>query len=671
MCAEYSDNVKKEIAALRADIRRHDRLYYVLGKPEISDQEYDRLYGRLKEIEEKHPELSAPDSPTRRVGGAVSKGFATVKHSLPMLSLDNTYSADEIRRFDERVKKNLSGEKVEYAVELKFDGVSISLLYELGKWKRGATRGDGESGDDVTENLKTIRSIPVEFRGNVSGVPEAIEVRGEVFMAKKTLDDINRDKDSRGEELFANPRNAAAGSLKLLDPKMVFKRHLDMYAWGIGYCRGREFKTHIEVLEYLKRAGFKVNPHYKLCASIDQVIEYCDLWESKRSDLDFEVDGMVVKVNGLSQRERLGYTSKSPRWAMAYKFPAEEALTEVRDIIIQVGRTGAITPVAILKPVHLSGTTVSRATLHNFDEIERLGVKIGDTVCVEKSGEIIPKILSVAKEKRTGREKDFVAPIDCPVCGAGLIRLPEEVAVRCPNAGCRAQIKEAILHFASKTAMDIDNMGEAVVDQLVEKGLVKDYADIYNLGPDDIKALDRMADKSARNLMDAIEKSRSNDLNRLIYGLGIRHVGENSAWVLSEHFGSIERLRRAGTEELTSIREIGPVMAGSIVQFFRNKENLKMLEKLERTLVRISGPIKTDKPGKLSGKTIVVTGSLKSFSRAEIEDAIRRSGGNPSSSVSKNTDFIVCGEDAGSKRDKAKTLGIKIISEEDFKKIIS
>lgn len=669
MKSNNCENAKKEIERLKAALKRHDRLYYVEAKPEISDQEYDRLYRELKRLESGHPDLISPDSPTQRVGGEPAKSFDTVKHLQAMLSLDNTYSADEIRLFDERVRKNLSGKQAEYVVELKFDGVSISLLYESGVWIRGATRGDGETGDDVTANLKTIRSIPVKI--DRPDAPSAMEVRGEVFMSKKTLSEINLEKESLGEELFANPRNAAAGSLKLLDPKAVAKRRLDMYAWGIGYCSGKSFNTHMEVLEYLKESGFKVNSHYRLCRCIDEVIEYCDEWGSRKSSLGFEVDGMVIKVNDLSQREVLGYTSKSPRWAMAYKFPAEKALTEVLDITVQVGRTGAVTPVALLKPVRLSGTTVSRATLHNFDEIKRLDVRIGDTVYVEKSGEIIPKVLSVAREKRTGREREYLIPSECPVCGSRLARSEEEVAVRCTNAGCRAKIIETILHFASKKAMDIDNMGEAVVAQLVESGLVSDFADIYGLDIESVKSLDRMAEKSARNLIDAIGKSRSNDLHRLIYGLGIRHVGENSAWVLSEHFGSIERLKRATADELTSIREIGPVMADSIVQFFASKENIRMLEKLEKALVNISRPAESGRTGKLSGKTIVVTGSLKSFSRSGIEEAIRRAGGNPSSSVSKNTDLLVCGDEAGSKLDKARALGVRIISEEDFKKLVS
>ncbi len=667
---EKMKGIEKEISALRGAIKRHDKLYYVLNKAEISDQEYDKLYKRLRDLEEKHPELITPDSPTQRVGGEPIKEFTTVKHLLPMMSLDNTYSSHEVRQFDERVRKALKGEAVEYVVELKFDGVSASLLYEDGIWKRGATRGDGARGDDVTANLKTIRSIPFELNCEADGLPKLLEVRGEVYMTKKALWDINREKERNGEEPFANPRNAAAGSLKLLDPKMVAKRHLDIFVWGIGHCEGRKFKTHVDVLEYLNKGGFKVNPHYKLCRSIDEVIEYCDSWEPKKDKLDFEVDGMVIKVNNIAQHETLGCTSKSPRWAIAYKFPAEKALTEVLDIIIGVGRTGVITPVAILKPVHLSGTMVQRATLHNFDEIERLGVKIGDKVYVEKSGEIIPKVLSVATEMRTGKERFFIIPAKCPACGTKLIKLPEEVAIRCENIGCPAQIKESILHFASRNAMDIENMGEAIVNQLVDKGLIKDYSDIYNLKIEGIMTLDRMAQKSAKNLIEAIERSKSNDLNRLIYGLGIRHVGENSAWVLAEHFGSIDKLKSAGVGALTEIREIGPVMAESIAAFFNNVENLKTLEKLAKAMHGIKPHEHNAEPGKLSGKIIVVTGALKSYSRSEIEGIIRKLGGNPSSSVSKNTDYLVYGEDAGSKLDKAKDLGVKVISEAEFKDLI-
>ncbi|MDP2913594.1 MAG: NAD-dependent DNA ligase LigA [Candidatus Omnitrophota bacterium] len=663
-------DVKIEIERLKKIIKRHDRLYYVLDKPEISDREYDELYRALKDLEKTNPEFITPDSPTQRVGGEPAKGFASVKHITPMMSLDNTYSADEMREFDSRVRKNLKGEEARYVVELKFDGVSTSLLYKDGKFALGSTRGDGTEGDDITNNLRTIRSIPLSFADEAGMVPTQIEIRGEVYMMKKAFEKINMEKEGRAEDVFANPRNAAAGSLKLLNPAEVAARGLDIYVWGIGYYDRLSFKTHGEVLEYLKEAGFRVNPHYKLCKDIEEVIKYCDSWMDKRKNLDVDIDGMVVKVDDLRQREKLGVTAKSPRWSIAYKFPAERALTRVKNIIVGVGRTGTVTPVAILEPIRLSGTTVSRASLHNFDEIKRLDVKIGDKVYVEKSGEIIPKVISVAKDKRTGRERSFSAPLKCPACGSRLARSREEVAIRCENIGCPAQIKEAILHFASRDAMNIEGLGEAVANQLVDKALVKDYGDIYYLKFDDVKSMERMAEKSANNFLDAIGKSKTSELNRLIYALGIRHVGERAAWVLAGHFASMDKLEGAGLEDLVRIDEIGPVMAESICSFFRNKENIKILKKLKDAgLCMFAGRAKI-KAGPLTGKTVVITGALKSFSRGEAEDLVRISGGKASSSVSKDTDFLVVGEDPGSKLGKARALGIKVISEEEFKNIL-
>ena len=665
------EDMKKEIDGLKNIIRRHDNLYYVQDKPEIPDLEYDKLYRKLKDLEDANKEFITADSPTQRVGGKPAEGFPVVRHRIPMLSMDNTYSAGELREFDERVKKNLKGERYEYVVELKFDGVSISLLYENGVWVKAATRGDGVEGDDVSNNLKTIRSIPLSFSEDAKNIPGVIEVRGEVYMTKNNFERINLEKEKAGEELFANPRNAAAGSLKLLDPRIVAKRRLNIYIWGIGYCEGMDFKTHTEVFQYLKKAGFRVNPHFKLCKDIEEAIRYCDSWDDKRHKLDFNIDGMVIKVNDRGQRDSLGVTSKSPRWEIAYKFPAEKALTTVEDIIIQVGRTGTITPVAMLKPVHLSGTTVSRATLHNFDEINRLDVRIGDKVYVEKSGEIIPKILSVAKEKRTGKEKPFGLPADCPSCGAKLHQAPDEVAIRCENAGCPAQLKERILHFASRDAMDIEGMGEAVVNQLVDKGLVKDYGDIYSLKQKDVENLERMAEKSAANLVSAIEKSKNGGLHRLVYALGIRHAGEHSAWLLADSFGSIEKLSAAAVDEFMTIHEIGPVVAESVNNFFSNKENMKILRKLYEAGVDMTAGRLKEKDGALHGKTVVITGTLKAFSRGEAEGLIRKLGGNPSSSISKATDFLVAGGEPGSKLDKAKKLGVRIIGEDEFKKILN
>jgi len=660
---------EKEVEALRALIRRHDHLYYAQDSPEISDAEYDRLYARLLTLEAAHPKLITPDSPTQRVGGAPAKGFKAVPHKTPMLSIDNTYSAKEIRDFDARVKKILKGGVGGYIVELKFDGVSISLIYENGKWVMGATRGDGQTGDDVSANLKTIRAIPLTLSHDARVIPRVLEVRGEVYMTRARLEALNREKEKLGEEPFANPRNAAAGSLKLLDPRVVAQRHLEMYAYGVGYCEGVDFTTHAGALKYLKDAGFRVNPYCRLCTSIDEVIASCDSWEEKRFTLPFDVDGMVIKVNDLGQREILGVTSKSPRWSIAYKFPAEKALTAVKDIIVQVGRTGAITPVALLEPVRLSGTTVSRATLHNFDEIARLDVRIGDTVYVEKSGEIIPKILSVAKQMRTGHERRFTIPSKCPACGSKLIATKDEVAVRCDNTACPAHMKEAVLHLASRDAMDIEGMGEAVVNQLIEKGLIKDFGDIYGLKMRDVTALERMADRSGRNLIEAIEKSKARDLHRLIYGLGIRHVGERAAWILAARYGSVERIARATIEELTTIREIGPVIARSIHDFFATRENKAVLKKLEDAGVAMRGPA-APRGGALEGKTIVVTGSLKLFTRSGIEERIRKEGGVPSSSVSKKTSFVIVGDAPGSKLEKAKALGVRAVTEDEFKEMV-
>ncbi len=656
---------------MRARIRGHDRLYYVENAPQVSDQEYDRLLKRLKALEDVHPEFITPDSPTQRVGGEPAAEFKQARHIVPMLSMDNTYSAEEMKEFDERVRKNLKGASFEYITELKIDGVSVSLLYENGKFIRGATRGDGINGDDISNNLKTIRSIPLEFQGDAAGIPRLIEVRGEAYMTKEGFEAINKKKESLGEEPFANPRNACAGSLKLLDPRLVAKRHLDIFIWGTGHIEGLKLKAHLEVLQYLKSAGFRTNPDSKLCRDIDEVIEYCGSWRERRGKLEYAIDGIVIKVNDLAQRDALGVTTKSPRWMMAYKYPAEKALTELEDIIVQVGRTGTITPVAILKPVHLSGTTVSRASLHNFDEIKRLGVKIGDKVYVEKSGEIIPKVLSAAKEKRTGGERAFHIPAKCPACGSKLAAGPDEVAIRCENAGCPAQIKEKTLHFASRDAMDIEGLGDAIVDQLVDKAFIKDYGDVYYLEFERVKGLERMAEKSAQNLIGAIAKSKENDLNRLVYALGIRHVGERAAWLLAENFNSIARLSDASLEEITAIEGIGPVIARSVCSFFRNHENLKIIKKLKSAGVKMAASgASPSASGRLLGKTFVLTGVLKSFTRGDAEELIRRLGGRPSSSVSKNTDFVVAGEGPGSKLDKARELGVRIIDEEDFKKMV-
>ena len=663
------EKAKIQLEKLKKEIRRHDRLYYVENRPEIDDSEYDKLMRQLKDLEGQFPDLITPDSPTQRVGGEPTKVFPQVKHLVPMLSMDNTYSPEELKEFDQRVRKNLPGERIEYVVELKFDGVSVSLLYKNSRFMKGATRGDGAIGDDVSNNLKTIRSIPLVLEDE-EATPRLFEVRGEVYMRREELLKLNEEKERIGEPLFANPRNAAAGSLKLLDPKIVAERGLDIFIYGIGHCEGKEFKTHDEVLKFLKKIGIKVNKSILLCRSIDEVIDHCNQWEGKRDSLEYDTDGMVIKVNSLDQQRRLGHTSKSPRWMIAYKFPARKVTTKLKDITVQVGRTGALTPVAILEPVHVSGSTVSRATLHNMDEIERLDVRIGDTVILEKGGEIIPKIDSVVKNKRTGKEKKFVLPDSCPVCSSKVLRSPDEVALRCENVACPAQLKMTILHFASHTAMDIEGMGERIVDQMVDKGLLKDYGDIYHLKMNQVAQLERLAEKSASNLMEAVEKSKQNELYRLIFGLGVRHVGVRAARILAENFSSVDTIAEKTAEELQLVPEIGPVMAKSIYNFFRKKENLKVIDKLKDAGVKTAERQKIKKETKFSGKIFVFTGTLSKFSREEAQGIVISLGGEASSSVSKNTDFVVSGQDAGSKLEKAKKLGVKIIDEEEFAKMI-
>lgn len=663
-----NNRIKKRIENLREEIERYNRLYYVEARPVVSDEEYDALLKELRLLEEKHPEFKTPDSPTQRVGGKPTGEFVTAKHIVPMLSMDNTYTADELREFDERVKKNLGRDKVEYVVELKVDGASISLLYKNGRMSRGVTRGNGREGDDVTRNITTIKSIPPILKGH-KHIPNLIEIRGEVYMSEKDFLKINEEKEKAGEELFANPRNAAAGSLKLLDPAIVAERHLNIFVHGVGAFEGVKIESQYELLEYMKELGMHVNPEIAKFSGIEDVIRYCNGWEKKKEDLNYHVDGMVVKVNSFAFQKQLGATTKNPRWMIAYKFPAERKETKLLDITVQVGRTGTLTPVAILKPVHISGTTVSRSTLHNIDEIERKDIRVGDTIIIEKSGEIIPQVVSVVKEKRTGKEKKFIMPKKCPVCGSDTVRPKNEVAVRCDNVSCRAQIEQRILHFASRNAMDIEGCGEAVVEQLVEKKMVADYGDLYYLKFEDVKRLERFADKSTRNLIGAIENSKGNELFRLIFALGIRHVGVHVAWLLYQSYGSIDKIAKQSVESLQSNKEIGPIVAESVHAFFANKGNLKVIEKLKNAGIRMSETAFAKK-GVLSGKTVVFTGGLSSMSRNEAEEIVRKMGGRASSSVSKETDLVVTGSDPGSKYDRAKSLGIKIISETEFKEMI-
>ena len=654
---------EERIAELSEIIREHDYRYYVLGEPIISDYEYDQLMRELIELERQYPELVKPDSPTQRVGGQPTEEFPTVVHSSPMLSLDNTYSEEELRDFDRRTRSALPGEQVEYVAELKIDGVAISLIYRDGLLVQGATRGDGVRGDEITQNLKTIRTIPLRLKTPVA----ECEIRGEAYLSEEEFHRINREREKMGEKLFANPRNAAAGSLKLQDPKIVSQRKLSFFGYWLNIAGG-QLKTHAQCLDWLTGAGFIVPPHRKGCRSIDDVLRFCDEWEEKRYRLSYEIDGVVVKVNSLDQQRRLGSTAKNPRWAIAYKFEAEKAQTLLKDIVLQVGRTGTVTPVAVLDPVRVAGSTISRATLHNQDEIRRKDIRVGDTVIIEKGGDVIPKVVGVVKEKRPAGTKPFIFPDRCPVCNSPLHREEGEVAVRCENLRCPAQLRRRIQHFASRTAMDIEGLGEAVVNQLVENGLVHDYADLYYLKTDQLIPLERMAEKSADNLISAIQASKSRPLDRLIFALGIRHVGSNAARVLAAQFGSLDRLMAAPVEELECINEIGPTIAASVVRFFANPENQRVIEKLKRAGVGVQIE-KEEKPARrkvFEGKTVVLTGTLRNYTREEAGELIRELGGRVASSVSKKTDLVVVGESPGSKYQRALKLGIPTLNENEF-----
>jgi len=663
--------VKKRIEELRRLINYHNYRYYVLAEPEISDYEFDMLMKELEELEKKYPEYKVPNSPTQRVGGEPLKEFKSVKHKVPMLSLSNTYDENDIFEWEKRIKRILGDkEKIEYVVELKIDGVGISLTYEKGKLVLGASRGDGETGDDITGNLKTVKSIPLELFSDKRKVPEVLEVRGEVYIEKSEFEKINRIREKNGETLFANPRNAAAGTLKLLDPREVAKRNLSCFIYALGVTEGWEIPdTHFKVLQVLKDFGFRINPNIKLMSDINEVVNYCRKWEEKRDSLSYEIDGMVIKVNSLKQQEKLGFTMKSPRWAVAFKFGAKKGITVLKDVIHQVGRTGILTPVAILEPVKVGGVTISRATLHNYDEIKRLDIKIGDTVLLERSGDVIPKIIGVLKEKRKGKEKEIKVPDKCPVCGNFLERREGEVAVRCINLSCPAQIERGIIHFARREGMDIEGLGENVAEQLVEKSLVKDVADIYFLKKEDLLKLELFKEKKADNLIKGIENSKKRPFSRFLYALGIPYIGEKSAEILAENYKTLDDLISVSKEELVTIPEIGQVMAESIHNFFRLESTKMLLEKFKKAGLKFE--VETvKKSDKLKGKTFVFTGELESFTRKEAESLVEKLGGRATSSVSRNTDFVVVGENPGSKFEKAKKLGVKILNEEQFKEMI-
>jgi len=661
----------EKIEKLRRKIRYHEHRYFVLDEPELSDAAFDRLVNRLKELEAAHPRLVTPDSPTQRVGGTPREGFQTVRHKRAMLSLDNAFSIEQLADFDRRARELTGRERVEYTAEHKFDGLSISLQYESGVLARGVTRGDGTTGEDVTPNVRTIRSIPLRVDAALLkklGIVRDFEVRGEIVMTRKAFEDLNRQQEEQGGKRFANPRNVAAGAVRVLDPAITAQRKLDFYAYYL-LVEGRvPAKRHSDVLEAMDRLQFKVSRDWALLKSFDDVQKYIDAWEAKREKLPYEIDGIVIKVNDVALQEELGYTARAPRWAIAYKYPARQETTVVNDVIFQVGRTGALTPVAVLEPVQVGGVTVSRSTLHNMDEIERLGLHVGDTVLIERAGEVIPHVVKVLKEGKPRRAVHV--PGKCPECGSRIHKSPDEVAYRCVNAACPAKRKESLLHFAGRHAMNIDGLGDKIVDQLVDTGMVKAFADLYALELEPLAALERMAEKSAQNLLEEIEASKKNGLARLVYALGMRFVGERTGQLLAEHFGSLEVIADAGVEELTEVPEVGPKVAESIAEFFSEPANRKLLQKLKRAGVRMTEERKAPRDTRLAGKTFVFTGTLAKRSREDAGALVVEHGGTVTSSVSKKTDYVVVGADPGSKYDKAKSLGVTILDEAAFEKLL-
>ena len=662
-----AEDTKKRIERLRNEVRRHDYLYYVLNQPEISDEQYDKLFAELKKLEQASPQFITSDSPTQRVSERPLEGFAPVRHAVPMLSMDNTYNADELREFDQRVAKGLGSKNYDYVVELKIDGLAISLRYERGVLVTAATRGDGDVGDDVTANVRTIKAIPLVLIDGQKA-PGVLEVRGEVYMPTKAFLELNRLRAESGEPLFANPRNAAAGSLKLLDARITADRNLSFFAYATGEMSAPLAENHYKTLQKFKELGLPVNPDIERARDIEEVIKICSGWSEKRFKLDYHIDGMVIKVNRFDQRDILGATGRAPRWCISYKFPAERVQTTVLSIDVQVGKTGILTPVANLSPVQLAGTTVKRASLHNFDEIDRLDVRVGDTVIVEKAGEIIPQVVEVKKEFRKAGAKSFSPPAECPECGSKVEKDENGVYVRCISSNCPAQLKEKLRYFAGRDQMDIENLGTALIEQLVDAGLVKNFADIYKLKKSQLVELERLADKSAQNIVDSIEKSKNRPLWRFIAALGIRHIGSQSAQILADHFGSLDELMNAGQETLGSVDQIGPTMAKSIYDYFRDEKNRSIIEELKKA-INLEHQ-KLTRSDKLAGKTIVVTGTLETLTRQQAEQAVKQAGGKTSSSVSKKTDFVLAGKEPGSKIDKAQQLGVKIIDEKHFLKLI-
>ena len=663
--------LRKEAEDLRDKIRRHEYLYYVEDAPEISDAKFDLLMNRLKEIEAAHPEVATPDSPTVRVGGAPREGFTTVRHARAMLSLDNAFSYDALKDWDRRVREGSGREEIEYIAEHKFDGLSISLQYEDGMLARGVTRGDGATGEDVTPNVKTVRSIPLRIDDAAVKklkLPKSFEVRGEILMTRKAFEALNRQQEETGGKIFVNARNSAAGSLRVLDPSITAQRKLDFFAYYLYVDGKAPFAKHSDSLEALKKLHFRASDDWKLWDGIEAVIKYCEAWDARREKLAYEIDGVVIKVNSTALQNELGFTAKAPRWAIAFKYPARQETTVVNDIIVQVGRTGTLTPVAVLEPVQVGGVTVSRSTLHNMDEIDRLGLQIGDTVLIERAGEVIPHVLKVVKEGKNRRA--FKMPAKCPECGSAIHKAEGEVAYRCVNAACPAKRKESLLHFAGRHAMDIDGLGDKIVDQLVDKALVKDVADLYSLKLNQVADLGRMAEKSAQNLLDEIDASKKQPLSRLIYALGMRFVGERTGQLLAENFGSLEELEEAKPEDLEKVTEVGPKVSESIVEFFSEPANRKLIKKLHAAGVRPTAEKREIKSQKFAGKSFVFTGALERRSREEAGELVQQHGGKLSGSVSKKTDYVVVGADPGSKYDKAKELGVTILTESEFEKLI-
>ena len=661
-----SKDAKQRINQLRQEIVYHEKKYYRDSDPQISDYEFDLLVKELQALEERYPELITPESPTQRVGEQPLEGFISIEHRIPMLSLDNCYNPEELYEFEERIQRILPSQELEYVVELKIDGLGISVIYRDGRFFQAITRGDGLRGDDVTANVKTIRSLPLTIEDH-----NEVEIRGEIFLPFSAFEEINRGRERQGEPLFANPRNAAAGSIRLLDPKEAAKRKLDAFLYSIT-INDEETPSQEENLQALKTLGFKTNPHNRHCKNLEKVISVYEEWLPLRETLDYDVDGIVVKVNSTKQQRSLGRTAKFPRWAISLKFPARQATTQIKDILIQIGRTGALTPVAVLEPVKLSGTTISRATLHNEDEIRRKDTRIGDTVLIERSGDVIPKIVSVMQEKRTGEEKSFDFPRHCPECGAQVFKPEGEVVSRCINLSCPAIVKESLLHFASRRAMNIEGLGEALVSQLIKEDLIREIPDLYLLEPDRLAELERMGEKSAQNLLDEIEKSKGRDLSRLIFALGIRYVGERTAQILASHYNHIDALTAATLDELTQIADVGPKVGESIVFFFRQPRNLELIRKLKKAGLNFSSTAVHVQPGlPLQGQTLVLTGTLAGLTRDEARAEIERKGGRVTSSLSQKTDYLIAGSNPGSKLQKAQSLGVNIINEEELHKLLS